>query len=79
MNNSTPKYIPLAKWDEFFPDPSVASLRWLIFSNPDFERSCILRRGRRLLVDVEAYESWLLSQNNRSLSSEKDSFGGGEK
>jgi hypothetical protein len=68
MNNSVPRFIPLARWDEFFPDPSVASLRWLIFSNPDFARACILRRGRRLLVDVEAYESWLLAQNQRSPS-----------
>jgi hypothetical protein len=71
-NYTTPRLIPVTRWGEFFSDPSVPGLRWLIFSNPDFAKACILRRGRRLLVDVEAYESWLLAQNHRDSSSKTE-------
>lgn len=65
MNNqySTPRYIPLTKWNQYYPDPSVAGLRWLVFSNPDFDRRCTVRRGRRVLIDAEEYHRWLLEQN----------------
>jgi hypothetical protein len=57
------RFIPLTKWNQFYPDPSVSGLRWLVFSNPEFNRRCTLRRGKRVLIDVEAYHRWLEEQN----------------
>jgi hypothetical protein len=41
---------------------SEASLRWLIFSNPEFNRACVRRVGRRVLLDLDAFETWLDQQ-----------------
>ncbi len=58
-----PDLIPLTKWDQFFLDPSVGALRWMVFSNKEFERRCVLRRGRRVLIDTVAYQQWLRETN----------------
>jgi hypothetical protein len=42
--------------------PSEASLRWQIFSNPEFNRACVRRLGKRVLVDLDAFEAWLDAQ-----------------
>jgi hypothetical protein len=54
-----PDLVPLTKWSEFFIDPSVGALRWMVFSNEEFKRRCVLRRGRRILIDTAAYNQWL--------------------
>lgn len=54
-----PELVPLTKWGEFFIDPSVGALRWMVHSNKEFERRCVLRRGRRILIDTGAYSKWL--------------------
>ena len=59
-----PRFIPLTKWSQYYPDPSVSGLRWLVFSNPEFDRRCTLRRGKRVLIDAEAYHQWLEEQNS---------------
>lgn len=62
-SSSIPRFIPLTKWNNYYPDPSVSGLRWLVFSNPEFDRRCTLRRGKRVLIDAEAYHQWLQEQN----------------
>jgi hypothetical protein len=38
---------------------SEASLRWAIFSNPEFCRACVRRLGKSVLIDLAAFEAWL--------------------
>jgi hypothetical protein len=41
---------------------SEASLRWQIFSNSEFNRACVRRLGKRVLIDLAAFERWLDQQ-----------------
>lgn len=68
-NEQTPgpirRLIPVRQFNEFHPDPSPGALRWLIFTNKkDFKR-CVVRRGRRLLIDEQEYFRWLDELNNQ--------------
>lgn len=58
-----PRFIPLTKWNDYFPDPTVSALRWMVFRDTNFANRCIVRRGRRLIVDADAYARWLEEQN----------------
>jgi hypothetical protein len=42
--------------------PSQASLRWQIFANEAFNKACVRRLGRRVLLDLDAFERWLDQQ-----------------
>jgi len=41
---------------------SEASIRWQIFSNPEFCKACVRRLGGRVLLDLDAFERWLDSR-----------------
>jgi hypothetical protein len=43
---------------------SEASLRWQIFSNPEFCKACVRRLGKRILLDLDAFEAWLDQQGS---------------
>ena len=62
MENQAPtrRLIPVSKWPEFHPWPSVSALRWIIFhgAKNGFE-SCVRRIGRRVLIDEEAFFAWV--------------------
>lgn len=60
------RFIPISKWPEYHPDPSPSSLRWMAFSDPEFRRKCIVKRGRKHLINEEAYFKWLAQQNGKS-------------
>ena len=61
-----PTLIPVTRWREYFADPSTGALRWMIFKNQDgFRDKCVITRGRRLLVDTAAYDSWLREQQGK--------------
>lgn len=53
------RLIPIPKFNDYHPDPSPAALRWLVFTNKDGFESCVVRRGRRVLIDEAAYFEWL--------------------
>ena len=57
------RLIPVPKFNEFHPDPTPAALRWLIFTNKNGFDRCVVRRGRRVLIDEIAYFQWLEDQN----------------
>jgi hypothetical protein len=38
---------------------SEPSLRWLIWSDAEFRRVCVRHVGRRVLIDLAAFEGWL--------------------
>ena len=54
-----PKLIPLVKWNEHFPDPSVKALRMLVFRKDTngFDK-VVVRRGNRVLLNVDEYFKW---------------------
>jgi hypothetical protein len=45
---------------------SEASLRWALFSNPEFRGAVARKLGARLLLDLDAFEAWLDRQGAAS-------------
>ena len=59
------RLIPLVHFNRYYPDPSTAALRWLIFTKPDGFERCVVRRGRRILIDEAEYFRWLKGRNEK--------------
>ena len=59
------RLIPLTKWNEYHPDPSVKALRMLVFykDKNGFDK-VIEKRGHRVLINEQAYFDWQ-EQNNK--------------
>ena len=57
------RLIPVPKFNDYHPDPTPAALRWMIFTNKNDFNQCIVRRGRRVLIDESKYFKWLDEQN----------------
>jgi hypothetical protein len=57
------RLIPVSKFNKYHPDPTPAALRWMIFRNRDGFCRCVVRRGKRVLIDELEYFRWLESQN----------------
>lgn len=59
----TPQLIPVPKWSEYHPWPTQSALRHLIFERETngFE-VCMVRRGRRILIDAEKFFEWARAQ-----------------
>lgn len=58
---NNPRFIPLAKWNEFHADPTVPALRMLDFKRSEngFEEFNVTeRRGSRVLVNEENFFKW---------------------
>jgi hypothetical protein len=60
------RLLPIPQFNQYHPDPSPAALRWLIFTNKDGFDRCVVRRGRRVLIDENEYFHWLDVQNKKS-------------
>ena len=60
------RLIPVSKFNDYHPDPSPAAIRWMIYINKDGFEECVVRRGRRILIDEEAYFKWLDRQSSKS-------------
>lgn len=57
------KYIPVPKWNDHHEWPPPGGLRHLIFfSKSNGFDKCIVRVGRRVLIDELAYFEWLEAQ-----------------
>lgn len=57
------RLIPLVQFNRYYPDPTPSALRWLLFRNIDGFAQCVVRRGRRILIDEAAYFKWLRERN----------------
>lgn len=57
------RLIPIPQFNKFHPDPSPAALRWMVFTNKNGFARCIVRRGRRVLIDEHEYFRWLDEQS----------------
>jgi len=63
-NNAINKrFIPVANWSQFHSWPPLGGLRHLIFHEKEngFDE-CIVRAGRRVLINEQAFFSWLEAQ-----------------
>lgn len=59
------RLIPVPHFNQFHPDPTPAALRWMIFTNKDGFNRCVVRRGRRVLIDEAEYFRWLDETNRQ--------------
>ena len=57
------RLIPVPLFNKFHPDPTPSALRWMIFKNKDGFNRCVVRRGRRLLIDESEYFKWIEEHN----------------
>lgn len=56
--------IPVTKWNDYHPWPPEGGLRHLIFHEHENGFSdCVVRIGRRVLIDEERFFAWARSQN----------------
>ncbi|HCU23927.1 MAG TPA: hypothetical protein DF383_02830 [Deltaproteobacteria bacterium] len=59
------RIIPITKWNQYHPWPPPGGLRHLVFhADKNGFNQCILRAGRRVLIDEQKFFSWLESQNS---------------
>ena len=55
--------IPIPRWNEKHQYPSERQLRWLVFSNPNEFCRCVVRVGRRVLIDEIEFFRWIEKQS----------------
>ena len=60
------RLIPLTKWNHFHEWPPIGGLRHLVFHEKSngFD-SCLVRIGRRVLIDEEKFFIWVDCQKDR--------------
>lgn len=52
--------IPLHKWPQYHPYPTVGQLRWYFYKNQNnFRDECTQKLGRRVLIDEGKYFEWV--------------------
>jgi hypothetical protein len=60
------RYIPVTKWNEYHVWPSQAGLRFLIFNEKTNGFKSVIRRvNRRVLLDEQAFMTWVEDQNKK--------------
>lgn len=59
--NSSKRLAPVKKIPVIYPDSfTQASIRWLIFNqNQNGFARCVRRIGRKVLIDLDQFESWI--------------------
>lgn len=57
------RFIPVPRWNDYHPWPPPGGLRYLIFhEKANGFSSCVVRIGRKVLIDEEAFFAWVKSQ-----------------
>lgn len=61
------RFIPVTNWPQYHSWPPIGGLRHLIFHEKTngFDK-CVIRAGRRVLIDESAFLQWLESQREDS-------------
>lgn len=64
MNIQTKRLSPIKKIPEYYSGAfSEASIRWLVFNgNTTGFSCCVCRIGRKVLIDLDAFEAWIAKQ-----------------
>lgn len=68
MNTYQPsrKLIPVTQWPRHHSWPPIGGLRHLIFySKQNGFDSCLIRAGRRVLIDEDKFFTWIDSQKEK--------------
>lgn len=63
------RYIPVVKWNEYHPYPTVASMQMRVFyedTNGFKEFGVVHRDGKRVLIDEQAYFKWQKDKDKRN-------------
>lgn len=56
-------FLTVRQYAERYPWPSESGLRWMIFhAASNGLESALIRVGRRILIDIEAFNLWVRSQ-----------------
>ncbi|MBI5093853.1 MAG: hypothetical protein HZB26_15620 [Candidatus Hydrogenedentes bacterium] len=64
VSPSQDRLIPLSKWPEFHPYPSVPGLRWLVFNRDSNGFASVIRKvGKRILISESDFFRWIEAQN----------------
>lgn len=50
------------QWVSVYGCIPEGGIRYLIFKNKDFEKKVVKRLGRKVLLDVQALETWIAEQ-----------------
>jgi hypothetical protein len=62
------RYIPVTKWNQFHPWPTIGGLRYLVFhadSGNGFDK-VVKRVAGRILLDEQAFFTWVDEQSKRA-------------
>ena len=55
-----PELIPVSRFNDFFPYPSVGALRQYIFHSKKYKFENVIRKmGKRLYISVSAFNQWV--------------------
>ena len=58
-----PEFLTVKQYAERYPWPSESALRWMIFrSSTNGMESALIRVGRRIILDVAAFNVWVRNQ-----------------
>jgi len=60
-----PRLVSLVDFCTGNPQFKISTLRGMIFRNHRNIRRCLVRLGRKVLLDVDAFEAWLLENRER--------------
>lgn len=63
-NKPSTRFIPLSRFDQYHPWPSVQALRWMRFhGKKNGFNQCVLKVGKRILIDEVKFFEWLAIRN----------------
>lgn len=65
MSSEPSRKIPIPDWNKYHPWPSPAGLRYRVFFAKEngFDK-CVVRVGKRVLIDEAKFFEWLDEQNS---------------
>jgi hypothetical protein len=67
MNKKMPRLIPVTKWKDYHPWPTLGALRNYIFlGESNGFRNVIVRVGGTILIDEEKFFQWVEKKNEES-------------
>jgi hypothetical protein len=72
QEKEVPALVPVTRWSEFFDDPTQSGLRWMLWSNKEFRKAVVVKRGKRVLIDTAAYQNWLKTSGSEAVSARAD-------
>ena len=64
LPEASTRLIPVTKWPQYHPWPTIPALRWMIFNGARNGFDDVIKRvGRRILIDESAFFRWVEARN----------------